>query len=206
MDAFYEVRISDQYLYGDTTGPGHETDVITVDSNREDRTAHLTFAARQFNVKFQLLRPIQMMRELLAFYHCCYGTGLGFRFKDWNDYTSTDTGTLDPLGVSPVDQALVTDVDGNVRLAKDYNGRTRLITKPVIGTVRIAVDGVEVFGFTLDTATGIVTGVPSGDRTSGFEFDVPVRFNGPFSPYIQDYDLLATNEVALLELRPDGDL
>lgn len=62
-------------------------------------------------------------------------------------------------------------------------GEDRPVTKPVEGTVRIAVDGVELVqpAFSVDLLTGIVTlveapgeGVPV---TAGFEFHVPVRFD-----------------------------
>jgi uncharacterized protein (TIGR02217 family) len=61
----------------------------------------------------------------------------------------------------------------------------RDITKPVAGSVRVAVQGVEVpaSGFAVDTTTGILTFVPSripasgAVVTAGFEFDVPVRFD-----------------------------
>ncbi len=64
-----------------------------------------------------------------------------------------------------------------------------MIAKPVAGTVRIAVDGVEQdegAGFEVDAATGMVTflaGHVPGTRaevTAGYEFDVPVRFDTDF--------------------------
>jgi uncharacterized protein (TIGR02217 family) len=61
---------------------------------------------------------------------------------------------------------------------RDY---VRTITKPVAGSVRIAVAGTAVTGFRVDTLTGIVTlaqAPASGAAvTAGFEFDVPVRFD-----------------------------
>ncbi len=60
----------------------------------------------------------------------------------------------------------------------------REITKPVAGSVRAAVDGVEMAegpGFSVDGTTGIVTfaTAPAAGTavTAGFEFDVPVRFD-----------------------------
>jgi uncharacterized protein (TIGR02217 family) len=62
----------------------------------------------------------------------------------------------------------------------------RPIMKPVVGSVRVAVDGTEKAvdtDFTIDTTTGIVTflagHIPaSGEAVSaGFLFDVPVRFD-----------------------------
>ena len=58
--------------------------------------------------------------------------------------------------------------------------------KPVAGTVRVAVDGVEqseATDFTVDATTGVVTFEPGHEPgaaaviTAGFEFDVPVRFD-----------------------------
>jgi uncharacterized protein (TIGR02217 family) len=61
----------------------------------------------------------------------------------------------------------------------------RLIAKPVAGTVRVAVNGVEQASaaFACDVTTGLVTFAsghipPAGAAvTAGFEFDVPVRFD-----------------------------
>jgi uncharacterized protein (TIGR02217 family) len=60
----------------------------------------------------------------------------------------------------------------------------RPIQKPVGGTVRVAVAGVEQAigpAFTCDPTTGLVTFAapppPGAAVTAGFEFDVPVRFD-----------------------------
>ncbi len=60
-------------------------------------------------------------------------------------------------------------------------GYDRAVTKPVPGTVRVAVDGAEAFGWSCDHGTGVVTfDAPPADGaaiTAGFEYDVPVRFD-----------------------------
>ena len=58
----------------------------------------------------------------------------------------------------------------------------RRIVKPVTGTVRVALAGVEqLSGWSVETTNGIVTfdtAPASGVLiTAGFEFDVPVRFD-----------------------------
>ena len=62
----------------------------------------------------------------------------------------------------------------------------REITKPVAGTVLVAVDGneqAEGADFTVDTTIGLITFLPGRipatqtTVTAGFEFDVPVRFD-----------------------------
>jgi len=59
---------------------------------------------------------------------------------------------------------------------------TRTITKPVSGTVVVAIGGVvQASGWSVDIATGIVTfttaPVNGAAITAGYQFDVPVRFD-----------------------------
>ena len=94
--------------------------------------------------------------------------------------------------MTPLDQVLATGdgITSEFQLIKQYGGAylpyNRDITKPVAGTVRLAVDGIERtdgIDFTVDTATGLVTFAPASippaqaSVTAGFEFDVPVRFD-----------------------------
>jgi uncharacterized protein (TIGR02217 family) len=91
---------------------------------------------------------------------------------------------------SPLDQAIGAG-DGVATafgLAKIYapgaHEFSREITKPVAGSVRVAVDGIELAegaGFSVDVTTGMVTFAIApaigSAVTAGFEFDVPVRFD-----------------------------
>ena len=93
---------------------------------------------------------------------------------------------------APADQRIGTG-DGATsafQLVKTYGAAhapyERLIAKPVAGSVRVAVSGVEqaaATAFACDVATGLVTfaagHVPAAGAaiTAGFEFDVPVRFD-----------------------------
>jgi uncharacterized protein (TIGR02217 family) len=85
--------------------------------------------------------------------------------------------------VAPLDQGIGTG-DGQTRvfqLSKAYGDHRRIIAKPVEGSVRVAVAGVETAAFNLETATGrvtLATPPPQGAAvTAGFAFDVPVRFD-----------------------------
>ena len=123
---------------------------------------------------------------MLAFFEARRGRLYGFRWKDWLDHKSSSP-SAPP---APTDQLLGTG-DGattDFALVKVYapgtNEFRRPITKPVAGTVRVAVDGVELTegpDFTVDATTGVVslsTPPPAGASiTAGFEFDVPVRFD-----------------------------
>ncbi|HEU0222187.1 MAG TPA: DUF2460 domain-containing protein, partial [Paracoccaceae bacterium] len=107
----------------------------------------------------------------------------GFRWKDWSDYKSC----LPSQAPAATDQLLGVG-DGvlmEFQLVKAYasGGQSylRTILKPVAGSVKIALDGIEAGGWSVDVTTGRVTFVPAPGAgvsiTAGFEFDVPVRFD-----------------------------
>ncbi|MFN7177769.1 MAG: DUF2460 domain-containing protein, partial [Thermaurantiacus sp.] len=85
---------------------------------------------------------------------------------------------------------------------------SRLIAKPVTGTVKIYRGGVEATsGWTVNTATGLVTfttAPTSGVQvTADFEFDVPVRFDSDqMDITIETYQLGSWGQIPVLEIRP----
>jgi uncharacterized protein (TIGR02217 family) len=102
---------------------------------------------------------------------------------------------LPGAAMTPLDQTLgVGDgVRATFKLTKTYGGAfapyVRAITKPVEGSVRVTVGGVEkTLGvhFGVDTTTGLVTFAPgavpavAASVTAGYAFDVPVRFDTDF--------------------------
>jgi uncharacterized protein (TIGR02217 family) len=113
--------------------------------------------------------------DLIAFFRARRGKAYGFRFKDWTDYKAD--GQL--LGTGD-------DATTQFQLVKHYPSgsviEVRTITKPVAGTVKVYLDGIEqLSGWSVDTTTGLVTfGTPPAlgvEVTGDFEFDVPVRFD-----------------------------
>ncbi len=88
----------------------------------------------------------------------------------------------------------------------------RPIVKPVAGSVRVAVDGVEVAALTdvtIDPTTGVVTFLPShipppgAVVTAGFLFDVPVRFDTDYLEVdMAAFAAGAIPKIPLLEIRP----
>ena len=81
------------------------------------------------------------------------------------------------------------------------------IAKPVAGSVRIALGGVEqLSGWSVDTTTGVVTfsAAPGADVAiaAGFEFDMPVRFDTDALDVTLDLERLGSiTSIPLLELR-----
>ena len=93
------------------------------------------------------------------------------------------------------------------RYASGAQSWTRTIVKPVAGTVRIALSGVEQpSGWSADTTMGLVTfNTAPGVGVSvaaGFEFDVPVRFDTDALDVTLDLERLGSiTSIPLLELR-----
>ena len=81
------------------------------------------------------------------------------------------------------------------------------ITKPVAGTVKVHLDGVEqLSGWSVDTTSGLVTfGMPPApgvEVTADFEFDVPSRFDTDhMAVTIETYQLHNWQQIPIVELR-----
>ena len=93
------------------------------------------------------------------------------------------------------------------RYASGAQSWTRSITRPVAGSVRLALGGVEqLSGWSVDTTTGVVTfgTAPAAGVTvrAGFEFDVPVRFDSDTLDVTLDIERLGSiTSIPLVEIR-----
>lgn len=186
MTSFHEVQFPTDVSFGSRGGPEFSTDVISQLSGFEKRNINWSESRARFDASFGV-RTLEQLSALIAFFRARQGRAYGFRYKDWSDYKSCD---LDET-VSAIDVTLGvgdTNQDTQFQLVKDYvsggTTYTRTIKKPVDGTVRVALNGSEVFSpatWSVDTTTGILTFVsPPGVGavvTAGFEFDVPARFD-----------------------------
>jgi uncharacterized protein (TIGR02217 family) len=110
----------------------------------------------------------------------------GFRWKDWGDYSSAVAGQ----DVSAMDQDIGFGDGETVEfpLCKTYRSGpasySRPITKPVAGSVRVALGGDPVregVDWGLDVTSGVITFNAPPEAgvviSAGYEFDVPVRFD-----------------------------
>ncbi len=200
MIGFHEVQFPPDISYGASGGPGYSTSVVTTVSGHERRNANWAAARGRWNVAHGLKKREQVA-ALIAFFRARRGRAYGFRFKDWTDYQAL----AQLIGVG--DGAAKT-----FQLVKRYASggeiETRLIAKPVTGTVKICRDGVEAAsGWTVNTATGLVTfttaPAPGVQVTADFEFDVPVRFDSDqMDITIETYQLGSWGQIPVLEIRP----
>ena len=182
---FHEVRFPLDIGLGSRGGPVRRTDIVTLASGREHRNSRWAGSRRRFDAGLGV-RTVDALHAVIAFFEERRGRLYGFRFRDRTDWRSGPP-SKEP---TPLDQRIGTGngAERNFQLAKSYGSSfapySRLIVKPVGGTVRVAVNGIEQAvgsGFNCDPATGIVafTAAPPAGAivTAGFAFDVPVRFD-----------------------------
>lgn len=182
MQAFHEVTFPLDVALGASGGPERRTDVVLFGSGREERNARWAHSRRRYDAGYGV-KSLAGLQAVVAFFEERRGRLHGFRFRDRLDHASSRPGAAP----SPTDQPIGTG-DGETSafaLAKTYGlgpgAYVRPIAKPVAGSVRVAVAGVETVAFTLDATSGTVTLAsppPDGAAvTAGFLFDVPVRFD-----------------------------
>ncbi|UOM36659.1 DUF2460 domain-containing protein [Acuticoccus sp. I52.16.1] len=206
--AFHEVRFPEDISRGARGGPQRRTQIVELASGAEERNASWANSRRRYDVAYGI-RRVDDLAAVVAFFEARNGRLYGFRFKDWADHKScTPSGTPGPtdqlIGIGDGEQ---TELQLTKAYASGGHSWVRAITKPVSGTVRIALNGAEQMnGWSVDAGTGIVTFAPApADGVAiraGFEFDVPVRFDTDTFDVTLDIERLGSiTSIPLVELR-----
>lgn len=206
--AFHEVRFPDDISRGARGGPERRTQIVELASGEEERNASWANSRRRYDAAYGI-RRVDDLAAIVAFFEARNGRLYGFRWKDWADYKSC----LPSRTPSATDQTIGTSDGAKTafQLVKTYTSGsqswTRTITKPVAGTVRVAVDGIEqAGGWSADVTTGLVSFDPAPATgaviTAGFEFDVPVRFDTDTLDVTLDIERLGSiTSIPLIEVR-----
>lgn len=180
--SFDDVRFPTSISRGSSGGPERRTEIVATGSGAEERNSRWAHSRRRYNAGFGVT-SLDDIHRVVAFFEERRGRLHGFRWKDHADFKSCAPGAA----VTPLDQLIGTGDGATTRfqLVKRYGSGLRdylrPITRPVAGSLRVAVAGQEVTGFGLDAATGLVTldtaPAAGAEVTAGFLFDVPVRFD-----------------------------
>lgn len=197
--AFVETRFPADISYGSSGGPEYSTDIVVTQSGYEQRNINWSQARARYNVAHGVKTQAQL-DSLIAFFRARKGKADGFRFKDWTDYKAI----AQPIGTG----------DGSTtvfQLIKQYTSgsvaETRIITKPVSGTVKIYLNGVlQSSGYSANTTNGQITFIVAPGSgvsvTADFEFDVPARFDTDrLSAVIESYGSHSWNDIPIVEIR-----
>lgn len=206
--AFHEVQFPSNISRGSAGGPERRTQIVTLASGFEERNSTWAHSRRKYDASLGL-RSINDLHDVIAFWEARLGRLHAFRWKDWTDFKSCPPRNQ----TSHNDQTLGTG-NGTVtqfQLTKRYTSGsityTRNIVKPVAGTVKIGLNGVnQVSGWTVDTTTGVVTFTvaPGAGVTvsAGYEFDVPVRFGtDSISVSYEAFEAGAMQSIEIVEVR-----
>lgn len=182
---FHEIRFPTAISFGSVGGPERRTEIVTLANGFEERNTPWAHSRRRYDAGLGV-RTLDELGDVIAFFEARRGQLFGFRWKDWTDFKSS----LPSVEIDCKDQSLGfgDGVTVQFQLSKTYSSGgesySRPITKPVAGTVQVALDSnlqVEGSDWTVDTTTGVVTfsAAPAAGTivTAGFEFDVPVRFD-----------------------------
>ena len=206
--AFHEVRFPDNISRGARGGPERRTQIVEKASGDEERNGSWADSRRLYDASYGI-RKADDLAAVTAFFEARRGRLYGFRWKDWADHKSG----LPSASILTTDQPIGT---GNgaatmFQLVKLYTSGaqswTRTITKPVAGTVALALNGVtQITGWMVNTSTGVVTfaaaPAPGIAITAGFEFDVPVRFDTDTLDVTLDFERLGSiTSIPLIEVR-----
>ncbi|WP_332681438.1 DUF2460 domain-containing protein [Bosea sp. (in: a-proteobacteria)] len=187
MSGFHEVRFPVEIARGARGGPERLTQVVTLASGREVRNSRWAHSRRRYDAGFGV-RTLDALSTIVAFFEERRGRLYGFRWRDRLDWKSCA-----PSGVPAASDQEIGIGDGATRvfqLGKLYGGLhapyVRRISKPVAGTVLVAVDGVvqaQPASVSCDHATGLLSfavgHAPAAGAvvSAGFSFDMPVRFD-----------------------------
>ena len=185
--SFHDTRFPTAIARGAHGGPERRTDVVVLGSGFEERNSRWANSRRSYNAGWGV-KSLDDLHAVIAFFEERRGRLYGFRWKDHADFKScppeaTPTALDQPIGIGDGSAA-------TFQLVKRYGSAfapwDRTITKPVAGSVLVAIAGspqIAGTAFAVDAATGIVTFLPghipadAAIVTAGFEFDVPARFD-----------------------------
>jgi len=185
--SFHDVRFPTDISRQSQGGPERRTDIVVLGSGHEERNSRWADSRRSYNAGYGV-KSLDDLHAVIAFFEERRGRFHGFRWRDASDWKSC----LPEGTPSALDQRIgLGDGLGRAfQLLKTYGSTfapwRRSITKPVAGSVVVAVDGTEKsegVDFDVDGAKGIVTfalgKTPAAGAiiTAGYAFDVPVRFD-----------------------------
>jgi uncharacterized protein (TIGR02217 family) len=181
VTSFHDVLFPLQLGYGAAGGPEFSTQVVVTGSGHEQRNSEWSDARLYYDAGVGV-RSEADLTALIGFFRARRGQACGFRFSDPLDRDSAAATSA----ITPLDQLLGQGDGGTTRfpLVKHYgeggDRQTRRITRPVAGSVVVAVAGVpRLAGWQLGEGGHIDFEVPpvaGAAVAAGFAFDVPVRF------------------------------
>lgn len=181
--SFHDISFPMRIARGAIGGPVRRTNIATRKNGKEIRISSNANSLRHWQISSKNA-DLNDLAQVVDFYEARMGRLYAFRFRDPFDNKSCAPNNIpnhndQKIGVGD-------GVNKSFQIVKNYgdeaNIYARKISKPVLGSVLIAMDGVlKTSGFSIDYLTGILnfTNAPNTGQiiTAGFEFDCVARFD-----------------------------
>lgn len=166
MDAFDDVLFPLALGREAEVAPEFRTSVVASVAGHETRSVAWAEARTRYDVGLGV-RSEADIAALLGFFRARMGSARGFRLRD--PFDSQGVGEL--LGEGD-------GVETRFALVRRYGESVRRVTRPVAGSVRVFLNGVETAGFAVEGGDVLFDAAPGEGAvvTASFAFDVPVRF------------------------------
>lgn len=195
MGEFHDVRLPVRLAFGSTGGVERRTEVVTLASGFERRSTPWAHGRRRWLIG-GAVRPLSDLAELTAFFQARRGRLHAFRFRDFVDCR----GVGEAIGTGDGTRA-------TFQLSRRYGDYVRPVTRPVAGSVRVSVAGVELAAGAVALEGGGIVRLASAPAagaavTANFEFDTPVRFDADrLDVTLESFDAGRVSAVGLVEVR-----
>jgi uncharacterized protein (TIGR02217 family) len=177
MEAFEDVRFPVALGRQASVEPAFSTAIVTTAAGAEQRNSEWADARLRFDAG-PGVRGEADLHALIAFFRARRGAAVGFRFEDPFDHSSN--GMTGAPGAGDQRLGVGDGMRTGFALVKRYEGQERRITRPVAGSVRVSVAGVErATGWVLEPLGVVrfdVAPAAGAEVRAGYRFDVPVRF------------------------------
>lgn len=205
---FINERIDLCARYGTSYGEGFSVSHVTDVGGTEHSRIFNPYPKLTYELNFSNGNKDGLAKRVSDLFKRAMGTYSYFRVKHYAEFT-TNQRTEPP---TPNDQlctiiaAPSIDNEWVYQIVVWYRNPgpifpLRIITKPVLNTVRVAVNGIEVTtGFYVDYMRGRIHFLadPGGTVSAGAEFDIPMRFAADYSGVFNNLDVISAT-VSLIE-------
>lgn len=175
---FYEFRFPDSISIKSTTSIEFNTNIMVSKNGQEQRIANRENSRLIYNVA-NGIKTKRDLDRIINLFRIVKGRNIGFRFKDWTDYSARKQ----ILGLGTGDNKIYQFVKNyNITVNDENVIYVRKITKPVKDTVKIFVNDIDVTNSVdINYKNGEINFkiAPNENEiiSADFEFDVPVRFD-----------------------------
>ncbi len=172
MVSFSEQQLPVEFSIGASGGPEYSTNILTMSNGAEQRNINWRYGRARYDL-YPAIKNEKMLDKLIEFFRAHRGRAIGFRFKDWTDFS-----------VRKESIVRCRDNNNQYQLMKCYGvdklNDSRVIKKPVPGSVKIYVNN-RLVDFECDHTTGQImlkkAAKNNATLNASFEFDLPVRFD-----------------------------